>query len=162
MLISSSLHGCRCGRGGCPLGPFHRSRSLHGALLYGSVTFQEPIFSRHPLGIRPHRAHLGDTMLRCEPRSPACPRIPSSVCVLVHPCVPSSWTAPALRHRFPRQAPSRHPPSRASSPCTMPSTHLRVDGSQAEKTEKDFPKEDDRAQREAAIAGVPKGLQSLC
>lgn len=55
-----------------------------------------------------------------------------------------------------------HPPSRASSQCAILSTHLRVDGSQAEKTEKDFPKEDDRAQREAAIAGVPKGLQSLC
>lgn len=38
----------------------------------------------HTLGIRLCHAHLRDTMVQCEPHSPACPHIHSSVCLLIH------------------------------------------------------------------------------
>ena len=57
---------------------------LHGPLLHGSVTVQGPILSCHPLGIRLRHAHLGDTMVQCEPHPPASCHIHSSVCLSIH------------------------------------------------------------------------------
>lgn len=135
MVISSSLHGCRCGTGCCPLGPSHRSQSPSR----GSAS-RDPFSHATPLGsgfaMHTH-AHLGDTMVQCEPRSPACSCTCSSACLLIHSCVPSSWTATTLGHRFLRQAPSKHHAPTIERSYTIPNTHLQVDGSQAEKTERD-------------------------
>lgn len=61
----------------------------------------------------------------------------------------SSWQALCPHHREPSRL------------CTLPSTHLEVDGRKAEKDKMRFPEISDGSQGGASIGGVPKGFQEL-